>query len=308
MPIDPGIQAFVDIQAQAGIPPIQEQTVGMAREGYLALAAMVGRGPEVATEDRTLPGPAGDIPVRVYTPTGEGPYPTLVYYHGGGFVIGDLDTHDQVCRTLCDRAGCLVVSVDYRLAPEHPFPAGVDDCWAALEWVAAHAAELGGDPARLAVGGDSAGGNLSAVMTLLARERGGPRLVHQLLIYPGTDLAMSMPSIAENADGPILTRDHIVWFLDHYMSGQDARDDWRASPLAAPSHADLPPALVLTAEYDPIRDEGEAYAAKLEAAGVDTTLRRYDGLVHAFFQLGPLSPAAQAAIDETCEHLRRAMA
>ena len=311
MPVDPQVQAFLEAQAQAAIanqvPPITEQTVEMARAGYLAVAEMLGQGPDVDTEDSAAPGPAGDIPVRIYRPKGAGPgLPVLVYYHGGGWVIGDLDTHDYAARELCAGAGCLVVAVDYRLAPGAQFPAAVDDSWAALQWVAANAESLGGDPSRIAVGGDSAGGNLSAVMSLLARDAGGPKLAFQLLIYPAVDMDFSRPSIDENADGYVLTKDHMIWFRAHYLRSDADRADFRASPLLAPDHSGLPPALVITAEFDPLRDEGRDYAEKLQAAGVPTTLSNYEGQVHVFFQLSPILNGGRKAVDEACAALRQA--
>ena len=309
MAVHPQVQAFLDAQAeqQPPPPPITEQTVEMAREGYVALAEVLGPGAEVAqVSDRHVPGPAGDIPIRIYSPEGTGPFGVLVYYHGGGWVIGSLETHDHVCRELCAGAGCVVVSVDYRLAPEHRFPAAVDDSFAALRWVARNAAGIGGDPARLAVGGDSAGGNLSAVMALLARDAGGPGIVFQLLIYPAVDMRLDYPSIAENAEGYVLTRDHMHWFCDHYLGEEGPLTDPKASPLLAASHEDLPPALIVTAEYDPLRDEGKAYADKLSAAGVTAKHSLYDGMIHVFFQLSPILDGGRAAVEESVAALRSA--
>ncbi len=311
MPVDPQVQAFLEAQAQAAIanqvPPITEQTVEMARAGYLAVAEMLGQGPDVDTEDSAVPGPAGDIPVRIYRPKGAGPgLPILVYYHGGGWVIGDLDTHDYAARELCAGAGCLVVAVDYRLAPEAQFPAAVDDSWTALQWVAANAESRGGDPSRIAVGGDSAGGNLSAVMSLLARDAGGPKLAFQLLVYPAVDMEFSRPSIDENADGYVLTKDHMIWFRAHYLRSKADRTDFRASPLLASDHSGLPPALIITAEFDPLRDEGRDYADTLHAAGVAATLSNYEGQVHVFFQLSPILNGGRKAVDEACAALRQA--
>ena len=312
MPVDPQVQAFLDAQAQAAVanqvPPITEQTVEMARAGYLAVAEMLGQGPEVHSEDSAVPGPAGDIPVRLYRPkdTSGGALPILVYYHGGGWVIGDLDTHDYACRELCVGARCLVVSVDYRLAPEARFPAAVLDSWAALQWVAANAEDLGGDPGRIAVGGDSAGGNLSAVMSILARDAGDPKLAFQLLIYPAVDMDFSRPSIDENADGYVLTKDHMIWFRGHYLGSEGDRADFRASPLIADDHSNLPPALVITAEFDPLRDEGRDYAETLQAAGVPATLSNYEGQVHVFFQLSPILDGGRQAVEEACAALRDA--
>ncbi len=311
MPVDPQVQAFLEAQARAAIenriPPIGEQTVEMARAGYLALAETLGRGPDTDTEDSAVPAPTGDIPVRVYRPRGaDDGLPILLYCHGGGWVIGNLDTHDHACRELCVGAGCLVVSVDYRLAPEAKFPAAVHDSWAALQWVAANAEDLGGDPARIAVGGDSAGGNLAAVMSLLARDNGGPQLVFQLLVYPAVDMDFSRPSIEENADGYVLTRDHMTWFRGHYLRSDADRADFRASPLLAPDHGGLPPALVITAEFDPLRDEGRAYAEALRAAGVPAALSNYEGQVHVFLQLSPILDGGRKAVDEACAALREA--
>jgi acetyl esterase len=309
--------AFLEAQAAAAaaaetpIPPITEQTPEMARAGYEALAQVLGDGEAVSTADRSIPGPAGDLPVRVYTPDGEGPFGVLVYYHGGGWVIGSLDTHDHLSRAGCLGGGCVVVSVDFRLALEQTFPAAVDDAWAALEWIAEHAAELGGDPERLAVGGDSAGGNLAAVVSQLARERGGPRLALQLLIYPAVDMRQAHPSIDENAEGWVLTKDHMIWFRDHYLPTpvEDADlTDPRLSPLLAESHADLPPAWIATAELDPLRDEGEAYGEALRAAGVPADVIRYDGMVHVFFQLHPLLDDGRRAVGEASAAVARALA
>jgi acetyl esterase len=220
-------------------------------------------------------------------------------------VIGSIETHDGLCRELANRSGAIIVSVEYRLAPEHPFPAAPEDCYAATSWVAEHASEFGGDPARLAVAGDSAGGNLSAVVALMARERGGPPLRFQLLIYPGVDCRMGYPSIDENGTGYFLTKADMHWFYGHY--GADP-NDWRASPLLAPDHSGLPPALVLTAEYDPLRDEGEAYARKLREAGVPVTLRCYDGQIHGFIGMTATVDRAREAFDQAAADLRHALA
>jgi len=311
MPLDPQVEAFLAAQAQAAvenqIPPITEQTVEMARAGYLAVADMLGQGPDVESEDSTVPGPEGDVGVRIYRPRGAGTrLPVLVYYHGGGWVIGDLNTHDHACRELCAGAGCIVVAVDYRLAPEARFPAAVDDSWAALQWVASNATDLGGDPDRIAVGGDSAGGNLPAVMSLLARDAGGPRLALPLLVYPAVDMEFSRPSIDENADGYVLTKDHMIWFRGHYLGSEADRRDFRASPILADDHGGLPPALVITAEFDPLRDEGRDYAEKLRAAGVPVTLSNYEGQVHVFFQLSPILDGGRKVMGEACAALREA--
>jgi acetyl esterase len=316
MPLHPQVRALVEgMAANPDAKPTHEQTPKEARDGYRALAAMFGAAPGVAkVEDRTIPGPACEIPVRVYTPGGDGPFGVLVFYHGGGWVIGDLDTHDRECRLICNGAGCVVVSVDYRLAPEHPFPAAVEDAYAALEWVGRNAAEVGGDPRRLAVGGDSAGGNLSAVVALLARDQHGPSLRFQLLVYPAVDArndGASYRSRDQNAEGPFLTMDSIHYFTGHYL-GDDgrgpSRSDTRMSPLLADSHRGLPSALVVTAEFDPLRDEGEAYARALEAANVPVRLHRYDGMPHVFFQLSSILEDGRELIDEASAALREALA
>ena len=262
--------------------------------------------PVARVEDRRIPGPAGEIAVRLYAP--EDPRGLVVYFHGGGWVIGSLETHDLPLRTLANEAGCSVLSVDYRLAPEHRHPAAVEDGYAAVCWAAENAAELGADPARLAVGGDSAGGNLAAVASLLARERGGPALCFQLLVYPVTDHDFARPSYAENASGYFLERDDMRWFWDHYLPDAAARDGMTASPLRVRDLSGLPPAHVITAEFDPLRDEGEAYAARLREAGVPVTHTRYDGQIHGFFAMAALIPRGRDAIAEAGAKLRAAFA
>jgi acetyl esterase len=228
----------------------------------------------------------------------------LVYFHGGGWVIGDIDTHDNTCRELTNAAGCVVVSVDYRLAPEHKFPAPLEDCYAATAWVAEHAANLGADPARLAVGGDSAGGNLAAAVCLLARERGRRTIVHQLLIYPVTDHDYFTASYRDNAEGYLLTREAMEWFWNHYLRTPADGKDPLASPLRSNNLSGLPPATVITAEFDPLRDEGEAYGHRLRGAGVEATVTRYDGMIHGFFGLGAVLAQGKKAMEEAAERLR----
>jgi acetyl esterase len=239
--------------------------------------------PVGAVHDRSIRGADGDIAVRIYQPHGAGdtPLPVVLFYHGGGFVLCGLDSHDAVCRATCNASGCIVVAVDYRLAPEYPFPSGVEDCYAALQWVADHAFEVGGDADRIAVVGDSAGGNLAAAVALLARDRSGPRLCHQVLVYPMLDPRADTPSHREVGPGFYLLSEEVQWFWAQYLT----KDDWQnpyASPTSAADLTGLPPALVVTAENDPLRDEGERYAAALSAAGVDVTLHRYDDMFHSF--------------------------
>jgi acetyl esterase len=271
---------------------------------------MAGPGPEVAeVGDGTVPGPGGDIPIRVYRPAGAGPepLPVTMWFHGGGWVLGSVDEHDGACRELANASGVLVVSVEYRLSPESPFPGPLDDCFAATRWVAEHAGEIGGDPARLAVAGDSAGGNLAAAVAVRARDEGGPALAFQLLVYPAVDAEMSYPSLVENGEGYVLTADSMRWFWGHYRGDADARDGY-LSPLYAADLSGLPPAMVITAEFDPLRDEGEAYAKLLEQAGVPTVAKRYDGQIHGFFTLSGLFPAASTAVAEAAAALKGALA
>jgi acetyl esterase len=298
--VDPQLAAFLEASNRPGVPRMWELAPEDARAMAKAMvAAMPAPRQEVAqVADRKIDGPGGPIPVRIYTPAVPAPRGALVYYHGSGFVIFDLDSHDAECRALCNRAGATVVSVDYRLAPEHKFPAAVEDAWAALEWTAAHAPELGVDAARIAVGGDSAGGNLAAVVAQLARERGAPQLRLQLLIYPVTDLRMGHPSMDENAEGYGLTKAQMAWFIAHYVRGEADKLDPRGSPLLARSLAGVAPALVITAEYDPLRDEGEAYAQRLIAAGVRTTLTRYPGMIHGAFQMHGQIDGGRAMLEQ----------
>jgi acetyl esterase len=308
MPLDPNMKALLDQMEQMDAPPLHTMTAAEARASMDAMMAMMGEGEEVASvEDRTIDAAGQTLPVRVYRPqgVGDGPAPTLVFYHGGGFVIGGLDSHDRDCRALANRGGCQVIAIDYRLAPEHPFPAAAEDAIAALDFVAAHAAELGVDVDRLAVGGDSAGGNLAAVAALHARDAGIP-LRLQLLVYPavaGTD--DEYLSRTENATGYMLDQESIDWFMKAYYP-DGAPSDWRAAPMLAASHEGVAPALIITAEFDPLRDEGEVYATKLEAAGVTAKASRYDGMIHGFFGMGAIVPAALAAVDEAGSALRDA--
>jgi acetyl esterase len=310
MPLDPNMKNLLDSMEAMGAPPIHELSVDDARASMDAMVGMMGAGEDVASvEDRTFELAGRSLPVRVYRPAGvgDGRAPALVFYHGGGFVLGGLASHDRDCRALANRGQCVVIAVDYRLAPEHPFPAAAEDACNALAHVVAHADELGVDPDRLAVGGDSAGGNLAAVAALHARDAGIP-LRFQLLIYPAVDGENESvyPSRTENGSGYMLDQDAMDWFMDHYFP-EGTVLDWRAAPMQASSHDGVAPALVITAEFDPLRDEGEAYAARLEAAGVPAKASRYDGLIHGFFGMGPLVPAADAAVDEAGAALRAAL-
>ncbi len=307
MPLNAEAQAVLDQMASSGVPPLHTMSVDAARQLMIDLFTTKGdREPVAKVEDRRITIPGGSIGVRIYTPAGRGPFPILVYFHGGGWVIGTLETHDAPCRALTNAVGCIVVSVEYRLAPEHKFPAAPEDCYAATRWVADHTAEIGGDPERIAVGGDSAGGNLAAVVAQLSRDRGGPSLVFQLLIYPVTDHRFDTVSYRENADGYFLTKDGMEWFWNHYLSRAADGDESLASPLRAKSLRSLPAAFVMTAEYDPLRDEAESYAAGLREASVDVALTRYAGTIHGFFSMGNVLSAGKQGMADAAAALRTA--
>ena len=309
MPLDPQAQKVVDTLAALNLKPIKDSTPTEARESMRTRTASLGPVEDVAAvADHRVPVPGGEITVRLYAPAGVGPHPVLVFYHGGGWVIGDLYTHDGLCRSIVNAAGCAVASVDYRLAPEFKFPTAVEDSYAALKWVAASAPRLGLDSARVAVGGDSAGGNLAAVMALLARERRGPRILLQVLIYPVTNHDFGTRSYRENATGYVLTTEDMRWFWRHYLAREEQGRETSASPFRAKSLADLPPALVITAGCDPLRDEGEAYAGRLRDAGVPVTLTQYPGMFHGFLRMTRILERARAALDEVAGALRKAVA
>ena len=304
MPVDPHLAGLLQMMEAAAAPPMSEGTPAEARAAFRKLSVDARQAhqvvPVASVEEVAVPGPAGDLAARVYRPEESGPVPTVVLFHGGGWVVGDLDTHDNAARSICRDARAVVVSVDYRLAPEAPFPAAVDDAVAATAWVAEHLADLGGDD-RLAVAGDSAGGNLAAVVAQHARDTGGPAIAAQLLVYPAVDVLGEFPSRAENGTGYFLDLPTMAWFMGHYAGGHDRLDDPRLSPLRARDLGGLPPAVVVTAEFDPLRDEGEAYAERLRESGVRVDVRRFEGMIHGFFDMGLFSPGAQKAVDETCE-------
>jgi acetyl esterase len=293
------------------MPKLHQMPPPQAREMMRQMSTMTLSPPEIASvANRTIPGPAGEIPIRVYTPkVGGAPRPVIVFFHGGGWVIGDLETHDAPCRQLANAVPAVVVAVDYRLAPEHKFPAAPDDCYAALRWVADNAASIGGDPKRrLAVCGDSAGGNLSAVVALMARDRGGPTLAAQILVYPATDLTCDAPSHVTNGTGYFLDAEMMAWFIGHYVRSAADKTEPYGSPLRARDLSGLPPAVVITAEFDPLRDEGESYARRLREAGVPVELKRYDGMIHGFFSMDALFPEAGQAIALAASALKKAFA
>lgn len=298
MPLDPDCRRFLEIIGAVGNQTIATLAAPGAREaqnrGSISLA---GRPPSVAlVEPRIAPGPAGPIPLRLYRPTDAARLPGILFLHGGGWTMGNLDTHDTLCRTLANATGAAVIAVDYRLAPEDKFPAAFDDGWAALRHVAAHAAEFGIDPHGLAICGDSAGGNLAAALALQARDHGGPRLAAQILLYPVTDMTMRAASHRENATGFLLTAEAVAWYRDRYLRAPDDQLDWRASPLLAGTLAGLPPACILTAGCDPLRDEGDAYAARLRAAGVPVAHLPMPGFIHGFLAMRRVIRGADQAI------------
>ncbi|MFN0303869.1 MAG: alpha/beta hydrolase [Burkholderiales bacterium] len=303
MPLHPRIAHA--LKAAEGIPPYDTLPIDKARtQVKLAYPLRVPPMPVRSVENRNISGPAGPIPIRIYWPEGVGPFPLLAFFHGSGFVLLDLDTHDDICRRLCRGARCIVVSVDYRLAPEHKFPAGPDDCLAATRWVASHAAALGGDAARIAVAGDSAGGCLAAATALQLRDAGGPALCGQLLFYPVTNYyAPPTRSYVEHAEGYGLTQSGMRWFWDHYLTHPSDANDPRASPLRARSFDRLPAACILTAEYDVLRDEGEHYAMRLQEARVETVMRRCEGMNHGFIKWVDEIDEAARAVDEACHWL-----
>jgi acetyl esterase len=302
--LDPDAAAVFRAFQEAGRPAYETLTPAEAREFYLAGRPVTNpEPPELkSVEALAIPAPHGSIPARIYTPKtlrqAGGLAPCLVFFHGGGWVIGDLDSHDVVCRKLADEGQLTVISVDYRLAPEHKFPAAVDDAIAATKWIADNSAKLGIDASRLSVGGDSAGGNLAAVVAIAARDGDGPAIAGQVLIYPATDFAMTHPSHSEPETSILLTHSVIKWFRDHYLNGAADVHDWRASPVRAGTLIGLPPAYVLTAGADPLRDEGDEYANRLRQAGVAVTWRHFPGQFHGFFTMGKLLQQANIAARE----------
>jgi acetyl esterase len=312
MALDPQAQDVIDLVIKSGRPAYHTLSPNDARQLFRETRpASTPTPPEIgAVRNLAADGPGGAIPLRVYRPAGVAagaPLPGLVYFHGGGWVIGDLDTHDVQCRQLTAEAGITVVAVDYRLAPEHKFPAALDDAWAATRWVVAHGSELGIDARRLAVAGDSAGGNLAAVVALLARDAGGPAISLQVLVYPVTDLGAESQSYSDFAEGYMLTRESMRWFTNHYLKSPIEARDWRASPIHAASLAGLPPALVVTAGYDPLRDEGAAYAARLTEAGVRVDYVCYGGMIHGFMPMGRLIDTGNRALSHVAATLRQAL-
>jgi acetyl esterase len=308
MPLDPQVEALLNQIAASGAPSFSSMTVAEARGMAEGMAAMGGEQvPVSSVRDVTIPVDGATIGARVYRPDGNGPHPVVVFFHGGGFVIGDLDSHDNLARTLCRDAQAVVVAVDYRMGPEHRFPAAAQDSFAATRWIADHAAELGGDASRLAVCGDSAGGNLGAVVTQMARDAGGPAIRFAALIYPTVDMTLTGGSITENAKGYFLEKDDMDWFMSHYLNSDEDRPNPLASPALHPNLAGLPPCFITTCEFDPLRDEGEAYGATLRANGVAAENKRYDGLIHGAASMAGIVDGGRQMLTDVGDRLRTAL-
>ncbi|MBV8980282.1 MAG: alpha/beta hydrolase [Acidimicrobiia bacterium] len=303
MPLDPNVQLLLQTIENGEGGSIADVGVEQSRQFIEAFGSLGGTVEVARVEDLTVPGPVGEIPARLYSPAEGAALPVVVYFHGGGWVIGSINSHDGVCRKLATQSGMTVISVDYRLAPENKFPAAAEDCYAAAKWVADNAQTLKVDGSRMALAGDSAGGNLTAVTAQLARDRGGPTVAFQLMVYPVIDGTMSFPSYKENGEGKLLSARDMAFFYEQYADGVDPKNPM-LSPLYAPDLSGLPPALVMTAEYDPLRDEGEAYADALQQAGVEARSSRYDGMVHGFFGLEAIVPASSAAMEEAAAALQ----
>ncbi|MDV7243385.1 MULTISPECIES: alpha/beta hydrolase [Rhodococcus] len=306
MTLDARTQQWLDGIASSGMPSLNELPVPAAREAFAGAVATFGLAAtdQARIEDRACTTAHGQIPVRIYTPAGSGPFPVLVYFHGGGWVLGDLDSADGICSLLAVRSHAVVVSVGYTLAPEAQAPTPAHEGYAVAQWVVDNAALINADPERIAVGGDSAGGNIAAVVALMARDAGAPRFVHQLLLYPVVTQRTDADSYTRYGTGYFVTADMMQWFFDLYVGNEDRADDWQVSPLVAPSLAGLPEAHVIVAEYDPTRDDAEEYAAKLAASGTTVTLKRYTGQIHGFVSLAAAMPQGETALTEAAARLR----
>jgi acetyl esterase len=305
VPLDPQLQAMRDQRERDNVPPLYTQSLADARAADLASIRAGGGEPEPVHEvtDITIPRPGGELQVRLYRPAGDRPLPALLYFFGGGWALGTIDTADGVSRSLANSSGALVVVAGYRLAPEHPFPTAIDDCYATLRWVAEHADEIGADPTRLAVGGDSAGGNLAAAVALVARDE-GLTLAGQILVYPNTDQLADDESMRAADDPFLFNRHSVAWYRQHYLISPEDAASPLASPLRAASLAGLAPALVITARYDPLRDQGEAYAGRLADEGVDVEACCYQGMSHGFFTMAGTVDASRTALAQAAAKLR----
>jgi acetyl esterase len=308
MPLDPQAKIILEEDAARNLPGYHELPPPAARKQMLDLAPPVD--PDLMAErvaDQKISGPDGKIPIRLYYPKRKPPYPAVVYFHGGGWVIGNLETHHALCHALSKKSDCLVVAVDYRLAPEHPYPAAVEDAYAATCWVADNAETIQANADRMAVLGDSAGGTQATVVAMMARDRAKPRIRLQVLIYPITDYNFDTPSYLQNAEDYMLTRDLMMWFWNQYLENKPVVDHPYVSPVRAENLNHLPEALILTAEYDPLRDEGEAYAKRLQEAGIKVTVTRYDGMIHGFIRMTSRLDKARQALDEITGTLKRVL-
>lgn len=307
MALKPEVKLLLEQLEQSGTSPTHELSPEEARNG-IAIEELAGERVEVeSVVNRALNTNVGEVPVRIYTPIkSEEALPVFVYYHGGGWVIGNLDSVDIPCRQIASESQCIVVSVDYRLAPENKFPAAIDDSYAVIEWLIDHEKELNIDASRIAVGGDSAGGNIAAVVSLKARDLDVNNIIQQVLVYPVTDYNLNTSSYLDYADGYFLTKDTMQWFWNHYLNSDSDGESPYVSPLKATNLKDLPPALVITAEYDPLRDEGEAYAKKLQEANIPVQLKRYDGVIHGFFWMAGLLEEGADAIKLVSSTLSKA--
>lgn len=306
--LDPQARALLDQFATAGVPPVEAMTVRQAREAGWGFLGLQGPPPEVASvEHRFVPGPTADLPIRIYTPAGEGPFPAIVWFHAAGWVHLNIEIFDPTVRGLANDTGCIVVAVSYQKAPEHRFPVAFDDAWVSTCWVVGHADELGIDPARIAVGGESSGGQLAASVAIKARDEGGPALAYQLLICPNTDHDLDKPSAIEFAQGYLLQRETMRWYSAHYLGSPDDAKDWRASPLRADDLSGLPPALVVTAGCDPLRDDGRFYADRLREAGVPVTYSNYEGMIHCFWWMTGVLDRATRLHEEIATEVRAAL-
>ncbi len=308
MPVDPQVQALLDEMVAMGAQPYEELTVAEARVAARAFLDLQGEPEEVASVEHCfIPGPTADLPVRIYTPEGEGPFPGLVYFHGSGWVVLNIEICDTTMRALANSTGCVVVAVNYQKAPEHPFPQPFDDCWAATLWTFENAEALNLDTSRIGVIGDSAGGNLAAAVCLRARDEGAPKLAYQALIYPAVEHGWDTASAHENAEGYLLQRESMHWFWDHYVPDKSLATDWRVSPLLADDHSGLPPAFIATAEFDPLRDDGRAYHVKLHEAGVPVTYVEYDGMIHGFYWMQGIADGAKRLHADLAEAIREVL-
>lgn len=305
MAIDIMAKSILDQLQASGMPQLHQLTPEQIRQPS-DMSATAGMPEEVAkVEDRVIPGPLGDIPVRIYTPEGQGPFPALIYFHGGGFVVGNLDMVDVPCRMLANQAECVVISVDYRLAPEYKFPAPLEDAYAAVTWIAEYGETISVDSARIAVGGDSAGGNLAAAISLMAKDKSGPDISFQLLIYPTLSNLFDTESYQAFEEGYLLSTRDLEWFWGHYLENDEDGQNPYASPILAEDLSGLPPALIIVAEYDQLRDEGEAYGQRLKEAGVSTEITRYDGMIHNFYLMPAVFPQGKEAIEQSAKALSR---